>query len=36
MGMFYGAQIQAMLPKLHSTNFAGMDADPPDVLHPRG
>lgn len=24
MGMFYGAQIQAMLPKLHSDNFAGM------------
>jgi len=24
MGMFYGAQIQAMLPKLHSTNFPGM------------
>lgn len=24
MGMFYGAQLQAMLPKLHSTNFAGM------------
>ena len=25
MGMFYGAQIQAMLPKLHSTNFEGME-----------
>ncbi|MDE6722631.1 MAG: tRNA 2-thiocytidine biosynthesis protein TtcA [Eubacterium sp.] len=25
MGMFYGAQLQAMLPKLHSTNFAGME-----------
>jgi len=24
MGMLYGAQIQAMLPKLHRTNFAGM------------
>lgn len=24
MGMFYGSQIQAMLPKLHSTNFEGM------------
>jgi len=24
MGMLYGAQIQAMLPKLHSTNFPGM------------
>ena len=31
MGMFYGAQLQAMLPKLHSTNFPGMDADPPAV-----
>ena len=25
MGMFYGSQMQAMLPKLHSTNFAGME-----------
>ncbi len=25
MGMLYGAQIQAMLPKLHSKNFEGMD-----------
>lgn len=25
MGMFYGAQLQAMLPKLHSQNFAGME-----------
>ena len=25
MGMFYGSQLQAMLPKLHSTNFAGME-----------
>jgi len=25
MGMFYGSQLQAMLPKLHSTNFEGMD-----------
>ncbi|OJU09465.1 MAG: tRNA 2-thiocytidine(32) synthetase TtcA [Clostridiales bacterium 43-6] len=25
MGMLYGAQIQAMLPKLHSTNFPGME-----------
>ena len=24
MAMFYGAQLQAMLPKLHSTNFDGM------------
>lgn len=25
MGMFYGSQIQAMLPKLHSTNFEEME-----------
>lgn len=25
MGMFYGSQLQAMLPKLHSQNFAGME-----------
>ena len=25
IGMFYGAQIQAILPKLHSTNFEGME-----------
>lgn len=25
MGMFYGAQIQGMMPKLHSTNFEGME-----------
>ena len=25
MGMFYGSQILAMLPKLHSTNFEGME-----------
>ena len=25
MGMMYGAQIQGMLPKLHSTNFEGME-----------
>ncbi len=25
MGMFYGAQLQAMPPKLHSTNFDGME-----------
>ena len=24
MGMFYGGQLQAMIPKLHSTNFEGM------------
>ena len=25
MSMFYGSQMQAMLPKLHSTNFVGME-----------
>ena len=25
LGMFYGSQLQAMLPKLHSTNFEGME-----------
>ena len=25
MGMLYGGQIQTMMPKLHSTNFAGME-----------
>ena len=25
LGMFFGSQLQAMLPKLHSTNFAGME-----------
>lgn len=25
MGMFYGAQLQAMLPKLHSDNFEGLE-----------
>ena len=25
MAMFYGGQLQAMLPKLHSTNFDGME-----------
>lgn len=25
MGMLYGGQIQGMMPKLHSTNFAGME-----------
>ncbi len=25
MGMFYGAQLQGMMPKLHSTNFPGME-----------
>jgi tRNA(Ile)-lysidine synthase TilS/MesJ len=25
LGMFYGSQLQAMMPKLHSTNFQGME-----------
>ncbi len=25
MGMLYGAQMQTMMPKLHSTNFEGME-----------
>ena len=25
MGMLYGGQVQTMMPKLHSTNFAGME-----------
>jgi tRNA(Ile)-lysidine synthase TilS/MesJ len=25
MGMFYGSQLQGMMPKLHSTNFEGME-----------
>ena len=25
MGMFFGAQVQTMMPKLHSTNFKGME-----------
>ena len=25
MGMFYGSQVQTMMPKLHSTNFDGME-----------
>lgn len=29
LGMFYGSQLQAMLPKLHSTNFEGME-----LIHP--
>lgn len=40
MGMLYGAQIQTMMPKLHSTNFAGMELIRPmylireeDILH---
>ncbi len=40
MGMFYGAQIQTMMPKLHSTNFEGMELIRPmyliredDIIH---
>ena len=40
MGMFYGAQLQAMLPKLHSRNFDGMELIRPlycireeDIIH---
>lgn len=32
MGMFYGAQLQAMLPKLHSKNFPGMELIRPMYL----
>ena len=40
MSMFYGAQLQGMMPKLHSTNFEGMELIRPmyrikedDILH---
>ena len=40
MGMLYGAQVQTMMPKLHSTNFEGMELIRPlylvreeDILH---
>lgn len=40
MGMLYGAQVQTMMPKLHSTNFEGMDLIRPmylireaDIIH---
>ena len=32
MGMLYGAQMQTMMPKLHSTNFAGMELIRPMYL----
>ncbi len=32
MGMMYGAQIQTMMPKLHSTNFQGMELIRPMYL----
>ncbi|UWO51090.1 rhodanese-like domain-containing protein [Eshraghiella crossota] len=40
MGMLYGAQVQTMMPKLHSTNFEGMELIRPmyyiredDIMH---
>lgn len=40
MGMIYGGQVQTMMPKLHSTNFAGMELIRPlymvkeqDIIH---
>lgn len=40
MGMFYGSQFQTMMPKLHSTNFKGMELIRPmylieekDIIH---
>lgn len=43
MGMLYGAQVQTMMPKLHSTNFEGMELIRPmyliredDIKHWRG
>ena len=43
MGMLYGAQVQTMMPKLHSTNFEGMELirplylvrEPPPRTHAR-
>ena len=32
MGMLYGAQVQTMMPKLHSTNFEGMQLIRPMYL----
>ena len=32
MGMLYGAQVQTMMPKLHSTNFEGMELIRPQYL----
>ena len=32
MGMFYGSQVQTMMPKLHSTNFKGMELIRPMYL----
>lgn len=32
MGMFYGGQMQSMMPKLHSTNFEGMELIRPMYL----
>lgn len=36
MGMLYGAQVQTMMPKLHSTNFGGMELIRPMYLILRG
>ncbi|MEG0451853.1 MAG: ATP-binding protein [Coprobacillus sp.] len=40
LGMFYGSQVQTMMPKLHSTNFKGMELIRPmylieekDIIH---
>ena len=35
MGMLYGAQVQTMMPKLHSTNFEGMELIRPLYTDPR-
>ena len=32
MGMLYGGQVQSMMPKLHSTNFPGMELIRPMYL----
>ena len=36
LGLFYGAQLQTMPPKLHSKKFPRHGADPAAVLRPRG
>lgn len=36
MGMLWGAQVQTMMPKLHSTNFEGMELIRPPLLRPGG
>ena len=32
MGMLHGGQVQTMMPKLHSTNFDGMELIRPTLL----